>query len=232
MIKVPSRPIVGSIANGSARPILIKIIVIILVGIGVFLISRYVYLERLSELSFPLEWARERLGWKMVVIAGIIYAILLSIPFFPGVELAWLVILLFGKQAAPVFYVFTILGLCWSFFVGRWLERSWLTARFDLDALKSVFSHRIDTLQWKVSQLIPTGLRAKAPTHLITRPRYIILAILVNLPGNSIIGGGGGIAFMCGANRAFNWKGFILTIALAVSPVPILIITGLISPSG
>jgi len=46
----------------------------------------------------------------------------------------------------------------------------------------------------------------------------------VNLPGNILIGGGGGISLIAGASRLFSLPGFLTTIALAVSPLPLAIL--------
>jgi hypothetical protein len=62
----------------------------------------------------------------------------------------------------------------------------------------------------------------KQPNLFLFNSRYFIIAILINLPGNTIIGGGGGIALLCGM------KGFILTIAIASSPIPLLLLFGMI----
>ena len=44
----------------------------------------------------------------------------------------------------------------------------------------------------------------------------------------SIMGGGGGIGLLCGLGRTFGWKGFVGTVVLAVSPVPILAAIGVL----
>jgi hypothetical protein len=59
---------------------------------------------------------------------------------------------------------------------------------------------------------------------LLLRHRYLALAIVLNLPGNIVIGGGGGIALMAGASRLYSVPAFLITTALAVSPVPIAIL--------
>ncbi len=53
--------------------------------------------------------------------------------------------------------------------------------------------------------------------------RYVSVALLVNLPGNALIGGGGGICMIAGLSRLFSTWIFALTIALAVAPVPVLV---------
>ena len=53
------------------------------------------------------------------------------------------------------------------------------------------------------------------------RYRYIAMALAVNTPGNSIIGGGGGIMMMAGLSGIFSPLATFLTVAIAVSPVPL-----------
>jgi hypothetical protein len=62
----------------------------------------------------------------------------------------------------------------------------------------------------------------------LVKYRYLTIAILVNMPGNYILGGGGGISIACGTSRRISWKGFLATIILAVSPVPLLVYLGII----
>jgi len=51
------------------------------------------------------------------------------------------------------------------------------------------------------------------------RYRYLALAVLLNVPGNAVIGGGGGIAMLVGMTRLFSFPAYIATVVLAVSPV-------------
>jgi len=46
---------------------------------------------------------------------------------------------------------------------------------------------------------------------------------LINVPGNAFIGGGGGILFLAGFSTMFRPAAMALTIALAVTPVPLVI---------
>ena len=59
--------------------------------------------------------------------------------------------------------------------------------------------------------------------------RYLTLAVCLNVPGNSVLGGGGGIALLCGLSRQFSWRSFLLILAIATSPVPILVLAGLVN---
>ena len=51
----------------------------------------------------------------------------------------------------------------------------------------------------------------------------LVLAVLFNLPGNALIGGGGGIAMMAGMSRLYSFPAYLLLIAVAILPGPILV---------
>jgi len=50
---------------------------------------------------------------------------------------------------------------------------------------------------------------------------HIAMALAVNMPGNSIIGGGGGIMIIAGLSGIFTPLPTFVTIVIAVSPVPL-----------
>ena len=54
----------------------------------------------------------------------------------------------------------------------------------------------------------------------ILRHRCCALGVLFNTPGNSLIGGGGGIAIATGASRLLGFPHFLATVVIAVAPVP------------
>ena len=65
---------------------------------------------------------------------------------------------------------------------------------------------------------------AAAPNRfaaVLLRQRYLALALLLNMPGNFVLGGGGGIAMMAGLSRVFSPPLFLLMTMLAVAPVPL-----------
>lgn len=205
-----------------------KKLLLIVTIIMLFILIRHLYLYHTGDMKVTMVWLKDSFGWKAALIAGVVYIFLLSIPFFPGVELAWLLIMLFGKEAVIMIYIFTICGLSLSFAFGRRFEKSWFTSGLDIQALEIQFNERFEKIKRKVNELLPSAFLTFKPKNSRLKPQYFILALLINLPGNTIIGGGGGIALLCGLNRSFSWKGFIATIALAISPLPILLFLGLI----
>jgi hypothetical protein len=52
--------------------------------------------------------------------------------------------------------------------------------------------------------------------------------VCLNLPGNSVLGGGGGIAALCGLTRQFNWWRYVSTLIVATAPLPLVVLIGLV----
>ncbi|MBF0279911.1 MAG: hypothetical protein HQM13_19095 [SAR324 cluster bacterium] len=198
------------------------------ISILIFLILfRYMYLH-LEGTKELVAWLKGNIGWKTLLIGGIAYMLLLSIPFFPGVELGWFLILVFGKEGILLVYFMTLCGLSLSFAIGRWFEKSWLTSWLDLDALKSMFHDQAAKVlkRWFHWRRKPVSVLPY--DYFLYKYRYLILTLLINIPGNAIIGGGGGISFICGMNQLFSWKGFLLTIIFAIAPLPLLLYFGIV----
>jgi len=55
----------------------------------------------------------------------------------------------------------------------------------------------------------------------LVRHRYLLLALVLIVPGNIVIGGGGGIAVADGMARLFSAPLYLVTVALATAPVPL-----------
>jgi len=54
--------------------------------------------------------------------------------------------------------------------------------------------------------------------------RYWVVAIALNMPGNALIGGGGGIGMISGMSRILNYPSYFLTVLIAVIPLPLIMI--------
>ncbi|MBT8409573.1 MAG: hypothetical protein KJN93_08105, partial [Alphaproteobacteria bacterium] len=149
--------------------------------------------------------------------------LLIAVPFVPGVEIGISLMMIEGPGVAPYVYLATVIGLAVAYLCGRYLPYDWL---------HQVFA---DLRMWRVCDLLTeikplsrerrlTLMRRRLPrwaSKIAVDGRYLGLALLFNLPGNSVIGGGGGIAMVAGLSRLFTLRGAVLTIALAVAPVPL-----------
>ena len=167
------------------------------------------------------EAARMMTGLLITVMIG--YAILLALPFVPGVEIGIAILILEGADAAPVVYMATVGGLTLAFCVGqyvpmvrlvRWCEDLYLCRVAAL--LQRIHNiPREDRLQ-AMQDRLPRWL---AP--IFCNYRYVMLGLAINLPGNMAIGGGGGIMLAGGLSRLFQTQFAILTIICATLPVPL-----------
>ncbi len=160
------------------------------------------------------------------------YILLISIPFVPGIEIAMSLMVLHGSSVVLWIYSATIIGLFLAFLAGQYLSYGYLHGVFGdlrmkracalLDKVQPLSrTDRLDLLKQK----IPHKLRP-----LLVDGRYALIAVVLNIPGNAVIGGGGGILFIAGLSRLFSTGWIIVTLIFAVAPVPIAILVFGIDP--
>ncbi len=176
-----------------------------------------------------VEIARGQWGMGVLVAGGLIYILLLSLPFVPGVELGVLLMCVFGKEGIVFVYFSTVAGLSLAFLMGRMLPKSWVESLLE----KLGFSQTCDSQSYEIDYMLDNF-----PPHqkfcqnrlrsLLLKYRYLAIGFLFNTPGNYLIGGGGGISLACGISRNISFKWFLLTVVLAVSLVPLLAFFGVI----
>lgn len=164
------------------------------------------------------------LHWA-VLLCALAYAVLLAIPFVPGVEVGLGMMLILGPATYALVYLGTVLGLTLGFAAGRLVP-----ARACARALGALGLERAQDLVLRLAPLDADArqalLLARAPARLLPlllRHRYLALALALNLPGNALLGGGGGIALIAGMSGLYPWPRYLATVALAVAPVPLLL---------
>lgn len=162
----------------------------------------------------------------IIIISLIVYTVFIAIPFVPSVEVGWGLMLLLGADLAPLVYLFTVVGLGTSYIVGRLIPDSRLQAFLEELSLTRAgrLVGKLKTLDTEQRLVL---LLARAPAKFIptlVRHRYLAVAVALNIPGNTVIGGGGGISLVAGMSRLFGFCRFVLTLAVAVAPVPLLIV--------
>lgn len=173
--------------------------------------------------------ARGRWGFGVLVAGGLIYILLLSLPFVPGVELGILLMCVFGKEGIVFIYFSTVASLSLAFLMGRMLPKRWVESLLK----KLGFSQTCDSQSDEIDYMLDCFPRHKKFCQnrlrsLLLNYRYLVIGFLFNTPGNYLIGGGGGISLACGISRNISFKWFLLTVVLAVSPVPLLAFFGVI----
>ncbi len=193
----------------------------LVIVIAVFAI--YSGLEWVSEKAS--EAGNERLMIGMLTLVLIGYALLIAVPFMPGIEVGISLLILQGANVAPFVYIATVTGLILAFLVGRLIPYSWIHALLR-DLRWQSACELIERLEPMDSVQRMAHLTARMPEParpLIRAGRYVLLAWLFNVPGNAVIGGGGGIAFLAGFSRLFHPTWTALAIALGVLPVPLIV---------
>jgi hypothetical protein len=179
-----------------------------------------------DALNLEIRPSNEDLVHRMIMVTAIVYATLIAIPFVPGVEVGLALIAMLGPAIALLVYVATVAGLATSFLIGRVVSMRWLIA-----LLKELNFQRTTQLLGTIEPMSIDDrigfLVANAPNRLVPfllRHRYLALAVALNLPGNFLIGGGGGIALLAGVSRLYAGPGFLATVACAVAPVPLAVL--------
>lgn len=163
---------------------------------------------------------------RTILLATLAYVVLLALPFVPGVEVGMALLACFGASVAPLIYAATLVAMMLAYGAGCALPAGRLAA-----ALSALRLRRAADL---VSRAAPLPREARlamllegAPPRLLTlalRHRYLGLALAVNLPGNAVAGGGGGILLMAGLSGLFAPLPTLIVMALAVAPVPLAVL--------
>jgi hypothetical protein len=159
-----------------------------------------------------------------LIAAGFVAFVLFSaVPFVPGAEIGLGLLMVMGAEGAVAVYLGMITALVLAFAAGRFVPVGWLTAGFGalgLQRARDLVAASREMSMDDRARFIAANAPARWVPYLL-RHRYVALALLLNMPGNVILGGGGGIAFAAGACRLFATSAFVLTILIAVAPVPI-----------
>ena len=193
------------------------------------------FLAVLLFLNYAVGWLANRIAFQMwprhvtmtlflLFATAALYILLLAVPFLPGIELGIMLMAMLGTRGILLVYLCTVFALSLSFLFGRLLPPRYLARGFDWFNL-----HRARDLILSLDPLDPEErlrfLLRNAPSRIVPfllRHRYLIIGVLFNLPGNALIGGGGGIGLVAGMSRLFPFPKYILLVCLAITPGPIL----------
>lgn len=150
----------------------------------------------------------------------------MAIPFVPGAEIGLGVMMILGPKIVPLVYLCTLISLFLSFIVGRLIpDKSLIRFLHNLHLRKaSLLLAELEGLDSKQRFNLLIQRSPKKIVPFLLKHRYLALLIVINAPGNIVFGGGGGIAMSAGMSRIFSIPLFLLTITIAVSPLPLMMI--------
>jgi len=160
---------------------------------------------------------------RMIIVATGVFIVLLAIPFVPGAEIGLTMLTVFGAAIAPLVYCATVSALMLAYVTGRLVPAPTLIRALRFVRLNKAAKALEETAPLSREDKMALLMQGGSPRllRLATRYRYIAILIAINVPGNFLIGGGGGISIMAGMSGLFAPIPFLLTVAIAVSPVPL-----------
>jgi hypothetical protein len=181
-----------------------------------------------EQINFQFWPEHENLMITVLWFAIVVYVLWMALPFVPGIELGLALMVMLGTRGVVLVYLCTLLSLSLSFTIGRLIPLHGF-ARF----LGWLHLYKTQDL---VLQLEPLNSEEKldfllrsAPSKVIPfllKHRYLMIAIALNLPGNALIGGGGGIGLITGMSGLYSFPRYILLVSVAITPIPLLLLAG------
>ncbi len=193
---------------------LIALLVAINVGIGKLLI----------QYSVPLSGQGSMLFGLVVFSLLLFYIILLAIPFVPGVEIGLSLMIVHGAAAAPFVHAATVIGLLLAYGLGLAFSDRFSCRFLSVMGLKKACTF-VEGMKGMDREKRIANLQSSMPPwagKLVLKNRYLMLALALNIPGNALIGGGGGISLVAGLSRLYSPAVLAITIILATAPVPVM----------
>ncbi|WP_424928856.1 hypothetical protein [Amaricoccus tamworthensis] len=213
-------PSAQPVSRGLARLALRVVVLVALVVVAT--LTAHIVRDSLDIRIVP---ENEQQVHQSIMVGTVAFIVLLALPFVPGAEIGLAMLTAFGAAIVPVVYIGTVLALCLSYTIGRIVPISVLVRFLGLLRMR-----RAADLVRRAAPLSEeerlTMLLDGAPPRLVAlalRRRYLSLALALNIPGNALVGGGGGIALLAGLSGLFAPLPTILAFAIAVCPVPLTI---------
>lgn len=194
--------------------------------VGLLIAASYAGDRVMSQLTSYLTPSTEPALHRVIMTAISVYVFLMMLPFVPGVEIGLGMMVIFGPKIAPLVYGATLLALVLAFLVGRLVPQRTIVEIFETLHLKRA-GRSLRQLETLDSSERLQFLLQNASTRVVPfllRHRFLALMVALNLPGNALVGGGGGISLVAGFSRLFTLPRFVLAVAAAVAPVPLIVL--------
>lgn len=179
-------------------------------------------------LDLALTPHNEEMMYRAIVFGTAVYVMVMAVPFVPGAEIGFALLTTTGGALAPLVYLATTASLIIAYSIGRLLPPEILQKGLAAVGLKRAAAFVQEASEMTDDTLQKQLMSMSGPKSLqvLLRYRYVAIALAINMPGNIVLGGGGGLAMMAGLSRCFQPLPFLLTVLVAVLPVPLLFYVG------
>lgn len=200
----------------------LKLAILIAVIVAGNLLTRGI----VDGLGMDIRPSTEPMLHRIIMTSMIAYIVLLAIPFVPGVEIGLALMMILGPKIVPLVYGCTLISLCLTFLIGRMLpEKSISRFLREVHLRKAAgFLESFHGLEAEERLVQLTGNSPRRWVPWLLKHRYLALMLAINLPGNVVLGGGGGLALLAGISRLFSIPRYALMVAFAISPIPIVLL--------
>ena len=205
-----------------------KILVKISLVIGFLLLLNFGGSLVVDRINFQLWPEHENLIVTVVWLSIAVYVLWMAMPFVPGIELGLALMVMLGSKGVVLVYACTLLSLSLSFAIGRLIPLKAFARFLGWLHLRKARDLAIQLEPMSSEQKLDFLLGA-APSRVVPfllKHRYFMIAIILNLPGNAIVGGGGGIGLIAGMSRLYSFPKYFLLVSLAITPLPLLFLAG------
>lgn len=200
------------------RRLVVIALYLALIGLGWFISLQF---EAISAMD--LGPTSDPMVRRLIMMAALLFVFTSALPFVPGAEIGLGLLLLFGAPLALLVYGCMVLALMVAFLIGRMVPCTLLAAFFGYlrfqRAADLVCQLDKKTPAERLDMLLERAPRRFIP--MLLKHRYLALMLALNVPGNTVIGGGGGIAMVAGMSGLFSLGWFALAIAVAIAPIPL-----------
>lgn len=201
------------------RGLIVAAAYVLLVGGGLYAGH---FLAHAAELD--LRPTNEPQVHRMIMGSSAVFVVAAAVPFVPGAEIGLALMAVLGSGIVPLVYLAMVLAMTIAYAAGRLIPARVTAAGFGFLGLERArdLVLRIAPLsvEARLAMLIEHAPRRVVP--ILLRHRYVALWVALNLPGNTLIGGGGGIALAAGMSGIYPLGAYLATVALAVAPVPVM----------
>ena len=193
--------------------------------VAIYFAGQHVADTILSQFGLVMHVRSEPMIHRLIMTASGIYIALMSVPFMPAAEIGISMILVFGAKISFLVYVCTVAALIPPYLIGRLIPMQYCARLFAFLGLRK--AHRLLdeiaplTAEQRLAYLVENTPHRFGP--FLLRHRFLALAAVLNLPGNMVIGGGGGIAMLAGMTGLYSLPAYLSTVMIAVAPVPLLV---------
>ena len=226
--KIKTVNIMSETRRASAQTYRIKLLLKISLLVGFLVLLNYGGSRVIDQINFQLWPEHEQFIMAALWFSVGVYILWMAMPFVPGIELGLALMVMLGPQGVVLVYLCTLLSLSLSFAIGRLIPLKAL-ARF----LRWLHLRKARDFMLELEPLNPQDrfdvLLKTAPSKFLPfllQHRYLMIAFILNLPGNALIGGGGGIGLIAGMSRLYSFPRYLLLISVAITPLPLLFLAG------